>query len=101
MTVAGPFLLTCKSACVCTVVLAVELLLPLTTSVVVVLTDAVLLSVALLATLALTVAVMVMVCVAPAASVVMVSLTALPVCFSANCGPVPGWPFDLHVALPI
>src|SRR5262245_46002895 len=87
MTVPGPVLVTARSACVVTVVVGVELLLPEVGSVVEVVALAVLLRVALLTEAGLTAATCVNVAVVAAAIVAIVSLTALPLLERVNAVP--------------
>src|SRR2546429_346872 len=96
MTVAGPVLVTARSAWVLTVVVAVALLLPGTVSVVEVVAVAVLLSVPLFAALGLTRATNWNEADCPLASDAMVSLIALPVLFSVKEGPL-AWLCDTKV----
>src|SRR5262249_22531148 len=88
MAVAGPVLVTARSATAWAVVLTVELLLPEVGSVVLLLTVAVFFSAAPSSTLGLTCAITVKLAEAPAASVAMVSLMLLPLPPGVKAGPL-------------
>src|SRR3954451_10321863 len=96
IAVDGPALSTRRSARVLTVVFAVALLLPGAVSVVVLVPVAVLLRVEPFGALGLTSATNVKLADAPAASVAIVSLIALPLCVSVKAGPAP-WACETKV----